>query len=161
MLIMDPDNNTITLEDVTTPLATDHFWVLDLVIKDYTLAPLTVLEMITSKSVEVMINGFRFILPGKWNMLVVDEDTSLLDYIEIGKLGGKDFTALIHGPRKNMIEHATVVTTDYHPRYVNIAPSLSKSQMLCHPIAPDAWVNVAPSDTYNKYLKNCVAGDII
>lgn len=161
MLIMDPDNTTILLEDVAAPLATEYFWVLDLAMKDYTLAPLPVLEMITAKSVEVTIRGYSFVLPGKWNMLVVDPETSQLDYIEIGKLGGKDFHALVHGPRKTMIEHANVITTNYYPTYVTVAPSLSKSQMLCHPIEPDAWVCVAPSDTYNKYLKNCVAGDII
>lgn len=161
MLIMDQDNNTIILESVTTPIATEYFWVLDLTIRDYSLTELAVLEEITAKHIELLINGFRFVLPAMWNVLVCDPDTSILDYVEVRKLAGKEFNALIHGPNKNMIEMAPIITTDFFPTHVSVAPSLSKQQMLCHPIAPDAWINVAPSDTYNKYLKNCVAGDII
>lgn len=158
MLIMDPENTTIVLEDVAAPLGTDHFWVLDLPSRDFTLAPLGVMERVRGKFVQVMINGFCFWLPALWNILVVDE-TSVVDLIKVGKLGGKDFDALVHGPRKRMIDTAHIQCINLHPMYTSVAPSLAKSQMLCHPIAEDAWVCVAPSDTYNKYLKNAVSGD--
>lgn len=162
MLIFDEDYNTIMLESVSDPSATAYFWVLDLAIRDYVITPLKIFEEITSEHIEIQVAGFRFSLPSMWNILVADTyETSQLDYIEIRELSGMEFSALVHGPNKRMIETETIITTNYFPSAVSVAPSLNKNQMLCHPIGPDAWINIAPSDTYNKYLKNAVAGDII
>ena len=58
-------------------------------------------------------------------------------------------------------EYPRVGSLGYKSDYVNIGPSLGKHQMLCHPISPTEWINVSPSDTYNKHLKNSVIGDIV
>jgi len=160
MLIFDNDK-AIILDNVHTPTATDHFWVLDLNMMDYTLTPLLVLEEVISPSIELMVGGFQFILPANWKVLVADEDTMQLDVVEVADLGGKEFKALIYGPDKPMAELETIVVTNYFPSYKNVGPSLNKHQMLCHPISPTSWINVSPSDSYNKYLKGCTAGDII
>jgi hypothetical protein len=94
-------------------------------------------------------------------MLVYGEETMQLDVIEIGELAGKDFTALISGTDLSMAVPGHVKLLDYTPEDYNYVPSLTKNQMLCHPVAPNMWVNVAPSDSYNKYLKDLVVGDIL
>lgn len=161
MLILDENNHTIVIDSVTTPLLTEYFWVLDLEQMDYTLTPVLMLEEIIASSITVEINGFQFTLPGDWNMLVYSEETMQLDVVEIGDLAGADHTALIYGPDKAMVEGARVAAVDLKLEYANYTPSLPKHTMLCHPIGPNEWINVAPSDVYNKYLKDCVAGDII
>jgi hypothetical protein len=161
MLIFDNSNDAIVLDSIHTPIDTEHLWVLDLVLMDYTLAPLLVLEEIISPSIEILIAGFQFILPTNWNVLVVDNETMQLDVVEVSELAGKEFVALVYGPNTLMIETEVITVTNYHPNYINVGPSLNKHQMLCHPISPTSWINVAPSDSYNKYLKNKVAGDII
>lgn len=161
MLVLDNNNDPIILDSIHPPVTTDTIWVLDLNMHDFTLAPLLVLEEIVSPTIELCVYGFHFALPANWNMLVVDEDTSQLDVIEISELAGKEFRAMVYGPDATMFEKAIITVTDYIPNYSNVGPSLSKHQMLCHPVAPGAWVNVAPSDTYNKYLKNRAAGDLI
>lgn len=161
MLVFDENNEALILDDIHTPIIADHFWVLDLAELDYTLAPLLVLEEIVSRTVEIMILGFRFNLPASWNMLVIDDETMQLDVEEIGKLAGREFHALVYGPNMMMPEKAVVVATDFFMSAHNVGPSLNKHQMLCHPISPEAWVNVAPSDTYNKYLRDKTSGDLI
>lgn len=161
MLIFDNNNEAVVLDSIYTPTNTEHIWVLDLTMMDYTLAPLLVLEEVISPSIELMIAGFSFILPTNWNILVVDVETLQLDVVEVSELAGKEFVALVYGPDIKRIETAVITVTNYHPNYVNVGPSLNKHQMLCHPISPTAWINVAPSDSYNKYLKNKIAGDII
>jgi len=161
MLVLDNNNEALILDSIFTPTIIDYIWVLDLNLMDFTLAPLLVLEEIVAKTIELSIDGFRFKLPASWNMLVADRETMQLDVVEIGALAGKEFNALVYGPNATRHELATISMTDYHPAYHNIGPSLHRHQMLCHPIGPDLWVNVAPSDTYNKYLKNCSAGDLI
>ena len=164
MLIFDDNNRTIILDNVYTPTPTDFMWVLDLQIMDYTLAPLLVLEEIICPSIKVRIRGFEFFLPANWNMLIFSEETSEIDVVEISELAGREFTSFIYDISDPKIVRYTpgiVTVIDYSPEYINVGPSLNKHQMLCHPISPTEWVNVSPSDTYNKYLKNAVIGDIL
>ena len=142
-------------------MTTEFFWVLDLEIMDFTLAPLMVLEEVVAPTITLEILGFTFKLPATWCMLVFAEDTMQIDVIENGELAGKDFTALVAGPDITLPIPGNVKLIDYTPEDYNYVPSLSKNQMLCHPIGPDQWVNVAPSDPYNKYLKELVVGDIL
>lgn len=161
MLIFDANNKPIILESIHVPIITDHMWVLDLNILDFKLAPLTILEEVVCPSLQIQINGFEFILPASWNILVYDRDTSQLDVVELAATAGKEFTALVYGPKRTSPLPAIISVTNYYLEQKNVGPFLNKYQMLCHPIGPGEWVCVSPSDTYNKYLKDCVVGDII
>jgi hypothetical protein len=160
MLIFDENTHAILVESITTPMTTEYFWVLNLEIMDFTLTPLIVLEEVVGPTIVLEIHGFRFKLPATWCTLVFAEETMQLDVVENGDLAGKDFTAMISGPNTTIPLPGHVKLIDYILEDYNYVPSLSKSQMLCHPIAPDLWVNVAPSDPYNKYLKDLVVGNI-
>lgn len=160
MLIFDENTYPIIIESITTPMTTEFFWVLDLEIMDFTLTPLLVLEEVIAPTVTVEILGFKFKLPATWCMLVYAEDTMQVDVIENGELAGKAFTAMISGTEMDRVEPGHVKLLDYTPEDYNYVPSLSKNQMLCHPIGPKQWVNVAPTDPYNKYLKDLIVGDI-
>ena len=161
MLIFDDYGQPIIVDSIYSPIVTDHLWVLDLEIKDFTLAPLTILENIEAPTIELMVGGFTFKLPSEWNILIIDEETSALDVVEIYEIPGGRFTAFVYGPNKARYEAVPITVTNYFPNYHNVAPSIAKHQMLCHPISPNTWVNIAPSDSYNKYLKDCVVGDIV
>lgn len=161
MLIFDDNNAPILIDSIHTPLTTSHMWVLDLNILDFTLAPILAIEEISWPSIQIVIRGFEFILPATWNILVCDHETSQLDVVELKDVAGKEFTALVHGPRKATPISSSITVTNYYSEHKNIAPSLNKHQMLCHPIGPDEWINVASSDVYNKYLKDLIVGDLI
>ncbi len=161
MLIFDTHDEPIILENVETPVLTDDFWVLDLQMMDFTLAQLLVLEEIVGPTIELNINGFNFCLPSSWNILVIDQETNQLDIVQLKKVAGKDFFAFTYGPNKSRHDWVHISVSNYYPNKHNVGPSLFKHQMLCHPIDAETWINVAPSDGYNKYLKNKVAGDIL
>lgn len=161
MLIFDSDSKPIILDSIHTPTLTDHFWVLDLSLMDFTLAPLISLEEVICPSLVLRVNGFEFALPANWNVLVYDGETSQLDVVELSEACGREFSALCYGPQRTRHSPATVTVTNYFVEHRNIGPLLNKHQMLCHPIGPGEWINVAPSDTYNKYLKDRAVGDII
>lgn len=164
MLMFDEEYQPILLDSVYSPILTEYIWVLDLNMMDFTLSPLVNLEEIVCASLELMINGFKFYVPAMWNMLTISEETSQLDVIPMEDLVGREFTALVFGiTQTGAIKYrpSTVIATDFKLEHVNVAPQLGKNQMLCHPIGPTSWVNVAPSDTYNKYFKDLVVGDII
>lgn len=161
MLIFDENNDAIMLESITGPVLSQYMYVLDLNMMDFTLAPLLVFEEVICPTITLMIKGFAFKVPANWNILISDEETSQLDVVEISELAGKDFRALVYGMEMTSpdLEHIQVI--DYDASYNNVGPSLNKFQMLCHPIEPGAWINIAPSDAYNKYLKEKLIGDII
>lgn len=161
MLIFDDHSEAIILESIYTPTLTDHFWVLDLTMLDFTLAPLLVLEEIVGPSMVLRIKGFQFAVPTNWNVLIYGEDTQQIDVAEVGDLAGKEFSALVSGPNSYTHTPGYISVIDYTPESHSVAPSLNKHQMLCHPIGPTEWVNIAPSDTYNKYLKDLSVGDIL
>lgn len=164
MLIFDENLKPIVLENVHSPTPTEYFWVLDLSDMDFTIAPLTMLEQIIGPAMRLKVRGFEFWVPTMWNLLVFEEDTSQLDVIKIKKAPGTEFTAFTTDVLNYTLmkcEPGLITATDYSPEQVIVAPALGKHQMLCHPIGPRTWINVAPSDSYNKYLKNTVIGDII
>ncbi len=160
MLIFNEDNDAIILDSIQGPTPPEYMYVLDLTMMDYTLAPLLILEEVICPTISLTIRGFNFELPANWNILVTDEETLQLDVVEVSELAGKEFRAMVYGMNMSIVELGKITVNDYFPDFRNIGPSLSKYQMLCHPISPNTWVNVAPSDSYNKYLKDKVVGDI-
>ncbi|MGI0076379.1 MAG: hypothetical protein ACREAU_03120 [Nitrosopumilaceae archaeon] len=161
MLFFDENQKPIILEDIDIPVLSDFFWILDLNLKDFKLAPLLVFEEIICPSIEVQVLGFKFPLPANWYILIFDEETLQLDTIPISKLTDGGFTALVYGPALPNIAAGKIIAVDYFSNFRNVGPSLNKFQMLCHPISQKTWVCVSPGDAYNKYLKDCVIGDLL
>lgn len=161
MLIFDDASQAIIIDSVTTPITTDYLWVLDLQLMDYTLTPLLMLEETIAPTLTLQILGFSFKLPANWYILVYSEETMQLDVVHIGELAGDDFTAVVYGPNYNMVRGGNIKVVNYETEDINFGPALNKHQMLCHPIGPNEWVNVSPSDVYNKYLKERVTGDLL
>lgn len=161
MIILDENERPIIIDDVTTPVLSDYFWVLDLAIRDYTLTYYNMSEEIVGPTMMIEIRGFTFALPANWCILIVADDTSQLDIAEVGDISGKDHKALIYGLDIATPILSSIRTVDFDQEGFVYAPSLGKHQMLCHPVGQNEWVNVAQSDVYNKYLKDCTIGDII
>jgi hypothetical protein len=161
MLIFDEDMHCIVIDSVITPLTTDYFWALNLEIKDYSLVPFLMLEETVGPTSTLEILGFQFDVPSPWNILVYSEETMQIDTKEIGKLSGKDFTALIYDFEKSAVLPDRIKVMDYKPEAVCIGPSLNKQVMMAHPINPQMAVCISPTDIYNKYLKDCTIGDIL
>lgn len=161
MLIFDGNSQPVILDTIYGPTVTEHMWVLDLTMLDFTLAPLVMLEEVVCPSIQIMVQGFQFTLPANWNILVYDRETAQLDVVEVAEVAGREFTAMVYGPQKSAPTPAIVTATNYFVEHKNVGPSLNKHQMLCHPIGPDEWVSVSPSDCYNKYLKNISVGNLI
>lgn len=161
MNIFDETLSVVELTDIISPIKSEFFWILDLTLMDYTLAPLTVLEEITCPTFVVEVNGEEFNVPASWNMLIYDTETSGIDLIPLCEMTGRSFTALGFGATRVLAKPLSVRIMDYKPYSKNVGPSLNKHQMLCHPIDNDLWFTVCAADVYSKYLKNKSLGDIL
>ncbi len=161
MHIIDEHNKLTELVDIAAPVRSEFFWVLDLSIMDYSLAPLVVLEEVTCPTFVVEVGGVNFDIPASWNMLIYDSETGDVDLIPLCEMTGRSFTALGFGPNRALAKPLPVRIMDYKPYYRNVGPSLNKHQMLCHPITEDLWFTLSAADVYTKYLKNITLGDIL
>lgn len=160
MLFFDEREDIILLEDITSHVPSEYYWIFDLEMEDYTLTNIVTLEEITSPSVTVDINGFMFTVPSYWNVLVADSETSELDVVSAGMLAGRNFEVVIFGHDMNRVEMMAATVVDYSANDVNVAISMDRRQMLCHPISSRQWIHLSPSDSYNKFLKGKLVGDL-
>ncbi len=161
MIIFDENNLPTILDSILGPTVSEHFWILDLSIMDFTLTPLLMLEEVISPGIQIRILGFEFVLPASWSILVYDQDTTQLDVVQLCDVGGRSFTAFVYGPNKTFPLPATITATNYFPEFAHVGPSLNKHQMIAAAVSEDQFVLVSPSDSFNKYLKNATIGDLI
>lgn len=164
MVISDENSFPILIESIDTPTLTEYFWVLQLSmdgIMDFTLQPLKMFEEQTTRTLEFLINGYLVEAPTNWNILVYSEETAQLDVAEISDLTRAKFTAVVYSHKTGKITAGPITVVDYHAEARIRNPTLNKHTMLCHHVGPDAWVCLAPTDNYNKYLKDKLVGDLM
>ena len=151
----------IVIENITTPLDMDYFWVFDLERRDFVLTKLEVLEEHTTPLLVMNIFGYSFNIPADWHILVYSEETSQIDIAEASEVCRGNFTAFVLNNKNDRHLAGHIKVLEYIPRGVIHTPALNKTQMLCHHIGPDMWVCISPTDNYNKYLKDATIGDIL
>lgn len=161
MLIFQEDEEVRIIDSIKPVLVDDHYYVLDLDQKDFTLIPLQVIEATTAPAVELLIDGFSFMVPATWNILMCDPETSQLDISEVGAVLGKSFHSFVYGFNMPIVQLHRIEAVNYMPSYTSYSPAMGKNNMLCHPIDQDRWVNLSPTDSYNKYFRNTIlSGDL-
>lgn len=161
MLILDEHSNPIILDNIDIPFPVSHFWTLDLRIMDFTLKELVLSEELTTKTLSLLINGYFLEAPAEWNILVYSPETSELDVVTLSDLSKHSFSAFVLNHRTGKLVDNIIRVVDYDGDTQVQVPSLVKNSMLCHPLGYNEWVCIAPTDSYNKYIKGMVIGDLL
>jgi len=161
MVISDENYFPILIDNVEIPTKTDMFWTLNLEHRDFMLSPLLMFEELTTKILIMKILDYVLEVPADWNLLIFSEETSQLDILEISEVSRGYFTSLVFNHKKNRIVPGHVSFLNYYPEYKVQTVSIHKNSMICHALGPDHWICLAPSDNYNKYLRDAVIGDLI
>lgn len=153
MLISNENSKPILISSIDEPLNTDYFWVLDLEERDFKLSKLLMLEEFIAPTLTINIKGHAISLPADWNILVYSDETSGVDMVQVSDLTKSSFSLFLLSHKNNKIIENSVKVIAYDTQSTVRTPSFNKNLMLCHPIGEAAWIMVAPTDTYNKYLK--------
>lgn len=162
MLISDEDTKAVQITSIDEPIETDYFWVLDLEEQDFKLSKLIMLEEFVAPTLTVNIKGFAIELPAEWNILVYSDETSVVDMVQVSDLTKSNFSLFLLDHKKNKIIENVAKIVKYSPSSTVRTPSFNKNLMLCSPIGESAWIMIAPTDTYNKYLKESITvGNIL
>lgn len=156
MLITNEENINYKIESIDVPLVADYFWVLDLVEQDWVINKLVMLEEFHTPTLTLNIKGDLVEIPAEWNILVYSPETSTVDMVQISDLTKSDFTIFLFDYKKSKVVETSTKVVAYSPSSVIRTPSFNKNNMMCYPIADKYWIMIAPTDTYNKYLKDSI-----
>lgn len=162
MIFLDEHNVPILLESIDIPTISEYFWTLSLSEMDFFLTKIQTFEELTTPTLIISVMGYVIELPTRWHVLACSPETSQLDAVEIYKLARKNFTLVMYNHVKGRVdvEYGSATVLDYHVSSEVRTPSLRKNTMLCHPVGAEHWICVAPTDNYNRFLKNSVIGDL-
>lgn len=170
MLIFTDYNKPLIIDSLDTPLVTRHHWIFSGTMKDFKLSNIPYIEETKGPSVELMIEGFRFIVPASWNVMVCDRDTTLLDTVPIANCSTGSHQALLFSAIDCQVRLADINVIDFFQSYSCHHPMVAKGTMLCHPIGPEKRhdkvenvlnVMLGPHDLYSKYLKGIGATEML
>lgn len=153
-----------------TPLVTRHHWVLSGSMKDFKLATIPYIEETKGPSIEIMVEGFKFVVPASWNILVVDEETQILDTVPIANCSTGAHSVLLMSSFDTKVRRAPIAVTDLFQSYSCFHPIVGKGTMLCHPVGPEERMDgvenilnvmIGPHDLYSKYIKDMTAAELL
>lgn len=170
MLIFTDYNKPLIIDSLDTPLVTRHHWVLSGSMKDFKLSNIPYIEETKGPSIEVMVEGFKFVLPASWNIMVVDDDTKILDTVPISNCSTGSHKVLLMSSFDTKVRTAAIQVLDLHPVYSCFHPMVAKGTMLCHPVGPEKRrdgvenilnVLIGPHDLYSKYIKDMTAAELL
>jgi len=161
MIILDEHNHPIILDNIDIPFPVSHFWALDLEMMDFTLKELVLSEELTTETLTIIVNDYVVEAPADWNILIYSPETSELDVVEFSDLSKHDYSAFSYNHKSHKLMENIVRVVNYDELTTVHTPSLIKNTMLCHPLGSDMWVCIAPTDSYNKYIKGMVIGDLL
>lgn len=172
MMIFTDYNKPYILESLSGPIVPQYHWVFSGEMCDYTLAPITILESTTGPSIEFVIEGFTFILPCSWHIMIVDKETTQIDTIPVSHCARSNYTALLFSPHDSKMRECEIKVVDFHENASLVHPILSKGTMMCYPVGPELkaggknednilCINAGPYDLVGKILGDVTVADII
>lgn len=162
MQITNENYTNYKIESIDVPIDIDYFWVLDLQEYDWFITKLVMLEEFHAPILTINIKGESIDVPAEWNILVYSPETSSVDMVQLSDLTKSDFTVFLYDYKNSKVIESPCRVMGYKSSAVVRTPSFNKSNMLCHPVADRYWIMIAPTDTYNKYLKDSITvGDFL
>lgn len=161
MILLDEYNIPLVLNNLADKLRTHHVWVLDMKERDYKLLQIKTVEEIISPSLTLKIHGRLLSLPCHWNVLICDPETTQLDVVSVSELANGYYYALVYGNNTDMPMFELIEVLDYAAGETHIYPTHGRNYMICHDVGNGKWINCTYSDSYNRFLKNKIAGDLI
>jgi len=94
------------------------------------------LEETIGPTVVARINGFTFDIPASWNLLVVDEETRLVDTVQITQCSSSNYHAFLMHPDVSRYVLSPIVLVDLVMKKSCVHVMIPKMHMMLHPVGP-------------------------
>ena len=122
------------IDDVSNPISIKHCWFYDSELNDFLLRPIRLLEETTGPTVKVQINQTIFDVPASWNLLVVDEDTKLVDTVQITQCSSSNYQAFLMHPDLSRYILSPVILLDLEVKKSCVHVMIPRMHMMLHPV---------------------------
>jgi len=145
MVILPEYGFPLIIDNVSGPVVAKHSWFYDVSLNDFVLRPINLLEETVGPTVKVRINDFEFLVPASWNLLVVDEETKMVDTIPITQCSSSNYMAFMMHPETHDYYMSPVVLLDLMMHEECTYVMIPRQHMMLHPVGP------IPVSTHAKY----------
>lgn len=134
MLALPEYGHPYLIESVTGPVVPKYTWFYDVSLNDFMLRPIRLLEETTGPTVFLRINGFEFYVPASWFILVVDEETKLVDTVQITQCSSSNYLAFLMHPSVHDYALSPITLLDLDMRKSCTHIMIPRNHMTLHPV---------------------------
>lgn len=167
LLVLPEYGHSYIIDTVSGPVIPKHAWYYDALLNDFMLRPLLMLEETTGPVVVMRINGFELRVPASWYILLVDEETKMVDTIPVNRAAGSGYKAYMMHPDLPRCEFGDVQLLDLCPDEAVVHLVVAKQQLVCHPVGPTnvskglpMSVLIGPQDV-GRHMGNLTSVDLL
>lgn len=160
MILHDENGNPLAINSLTDKIPTNYAWCLDLKTQDFTINHFKVVEECKCNTVTIRVNDRELKIPEYWYVLVCDPETTQLDTVPVGNLSNNTFYAFVYGANASVPEYKQIDVLKWEAAQLNTYPTHSRGLMLCLDVGDSKWITCSFSDTYTRFLKNKISGDL-
>lgn len=122
------------IDDVSGPVVPKYSWFYDVELNDFMLKPIRLLEETTGPTVRVRINDFAFNVPASWNLLIVDEETKLVDTVQITQCSSSGYLAFLMHPSTFDYHLSPIILEDLYMKESCAHTMIPRMNMMLHPV---------------------------
>lgn len=133
ILILPDYNHPYLIDDVSGPVVPKFSWFYDVSLNDFVLRPITLLEETLGPIVTVNINNSKFNVPASWNLLIVDEETKMVDTVPISQCSSSSYNALLMHPDTHDYHTSPVILLDLSLKEICTYAMIPRMHMMLHP----------------------------
>lgn len=123
-----------SINDVSGPISPKHCWFYDVERNDFMLRPIRLLEETAGPTVRVRINNTDFNVPASWNLLVVDEETKMVDTVQITQCNSSNYLAFMMHPDESTVALSPITLLDLFMKESCTHVMIPRMNMMLHPV---------------------------
>jgi hypothetical protein len=104
---------------------------------DFKLEPFIYIEETTGPTITVSVQNMEIDLPSSWQVLVVDEETYMIDCIPVAHCASFDHSVFLFSPQDGKMATAHMRIVNFSQQASCIHPSVPKGSALVIPTGPE------------------------
>ena len=167
-IVINEINKPYLIDSLTQPLPLRHHWIFDGHFLDFTLSEINYLEETVGPTITILVAECEIKVPGAWNILIVDRETSTVDVVPISKCAAMEYLAFVFSPEDGKLITEPIEVIDWTEKDSCIFPAVSTGAAVVHAIAPgvlhgkqiNRGIVLSPHDLW-RWIGGKTIGDIL
>lgn len=167
-IVINEINKPYLIDSLTQPLPLRHHWIFDGHFLDFTLSEINYLEETVGPTITILVAECEIKVPGAWNILIVDRETSTVDVVPISKCAAMEYLAFVFSPEDGKLITEPIKVINWDEKDSCIFPAVGTGTAVVHSIAPgilhgkqiNRGIVLSPHDLW-RWIGGKTIGDIL